>query len=76
MTTAGAVGSILLAPIFLVGYARAGGGAAGETCLGIADKGIFGDLDAKVQLALPSGLYLSRLKAGPEVVTRKMLVLP
>jgi hypothetical protein len=28
------------------------------------------------QLALPSGLYLSRLKAGPEVVTRKMLVLP
>ena len=26
--------------------------------------------------ALPSGLYLSRLQAGPEVVTRKMLVLP
>ena len=28
--------------------------AAGEACLGVADKGIFGDLDDKVQLALPA----------------------
>jgi hypothetical protein len=25
-----------------------------ESCLGVADKGVFGDLDEKVQLALPA----------------------
>src|SRR5512139_2652851 len=28
--------------------------AVAESCLGVADKGVFGDLDDKVQLALPA----------------------
>jgi uncharacterized protein YijF (DUF1287 family) len=36
---------------------------AGERCLGVADKGIFGDLDAQVQLALPAGLTSDRVSA-------------
>ncbi|CAN5379840.1 hypothetical protein BH11MYX1_BH11MYX1_31910 [soil metagenome] len=35
----------------------------GESCLGLADKGIFGDLDAQVQLALPANLASDRVSA-------------
>ena len=35
----------------------------GETCLGVADKGIWSDLDAKVQLALPADLSPDRVSA-------------
>jgi uncharacterized protein YijF (DUF1287 family) len=34
-----------------------------ETCLGVADKGLWSDLDDKVQLALPSGLTADRVTA-------------
>jgi hypothetical protein len=37
--------------------------AASEVCLGVADKGIFGDLDAEVQLALPPHLAADRVTA-------------
>jgi len=33
----------------------------GETCLGVGDKGIFADLDPKVQLALPADLAPARV---------------
>lgn len=33
----------------------------GETCLGVGDKGIFPDLDAKVQVALPADLAPARV---------------
>lgn len=36
---------------------------AGESCLGVADTGIFGDLDAKVQLALPADVTAERVTA-------------
>ena len=35
----------------------------GESCLGVTDKGVFGDLDEQVQLALPSGLEATRVTA-------------
>src|SRR5207302_78112 len=35
----------------------------GEVCLGVADHGIFSDLDARVQLALPSPLAPDRVTA-------------
>src|SRR5262245_13951567 len=34
-----------------------------ESCLGIADKGIFGDLDPKVQLVLPAKLSAEQVTA-------------
>jgi uncharacterized protein YijF (DUF1287 family) len=37
--------------------------AQGESCLGVPDKGIFGDLDDQVQLTLPAGLQPERLGA-------------
>lgn len=37
--------------------------AAGERCLGVADKGIFADLDDRVQLALPAALDPARVAA-------------
>jgi len=37
--------------------------ATSEVCLGVADKGIFGDLDAEVQLALPAHLAAERVTA-------------
>lgn len=36
---------------------------AGEVCLGVHDKGIWGDLDDEVQLALPAGLAPARVTA-------------
>lgn len=36
---------------------------AGEACLGVADKGIWADLDDRVQLALPAGLTKDRVSA-------------
>ena len=35
----------------------------GESCLGVADKGVFSDLDDKVQLALPAKLDAARVTA-------------
>jgi uncharacterized protein YijF (DUF1287 family) len=35
----------------------------GESCLGVKDSGIFGDLDDQVQLALPKGLTADRVSA-------------
>ncbi len=35
----------------------------GESCLGVSDKGIFGDLDAQVQIALPAKLTSDRVSA-------------
>ncbi len=35
----------------------------GESCLGVADKGVFGDLDEQVQLAIPAGLAPDRVNA-------------
>ncbi|NVB84985.1 MAG: DUF1287 domain-containing protein [Kofleriaceae bacterium] len=37
--------------------------AKGESCLGLADKGVFSDLDDKVQLALPAKLAPERVTA-------------
>ncbi len=37
--------------------------AVGESCLGLSDKGIFGDLDERVQLALPADLDPARVSA-------------
>lgn len=34
----------------------------GETCLGVTDRGIWSDLDPKVQLALPAGLTPARVR--------------
>src|ERR1700742_3737351 len=38
-------------------------GHAPEVCLGLTDKGIFADLDPKVQLALPAKLAADRVPA-------------
>jgi uncharacterized protein YijF (DUF1287 family) len=46
--------------------------AKGESCLGVADKGIFPDLDDRVQLALPGKLDPARVSA---LVDRKHSVL-
>ena len=37
--------------------------AAPEACLGVADQGIWSDLDDKIQLALPAGLSADRVAA-------------
>jgi len=37
--------------------------ASPETCLGVDDKGVFSDLDATVQLALPAGIAPDRVTA-------------
>jgi uncharacterized protein YijF (DUF1287 family) len=37
--------------------------AAPEVCLGLSDKGVFGDLDAKVQISLPAKLGADRVTA-------------
>src|SRR5215510_15625575 len=34
-----------------------------ETCLGVADKGIWSDLDDKIQIDLPAGLTADRVTA-------------
>ncbi|HEY0253028.1 MAG TPA: hypothetical protein VGC41_15940 [Kofleriaceae bacterium] len=36
---------------------------AGEVCLGVSDKGIFEDLDPKVQITLPDKLARDRVTA-------------
>lgn len=45
-----------------------------ETCLGVADSGIFSDLDDQVQLALPKDLTPSRVSATVDT-KHKLLVL-
>src|SRR5688572_9599304 len=47
---------------------------AGESCLGVADKGIWSDLDDKVQLALPAKLDKQRVPARVDAA-HKLLVL-
>jgi hypothetical protein len=46
----------------------------GESCLGVADKGIWSDLDDELQLALPRGLSAARVSAAIDR-DRKLLVL-
>ncbi len=46
----------------------------GETCLGVADKGIWGDLDDRVQIALPAKLSKDRVSAKVDAAN-KLLVL-
>ena len=63
MTPVARKGSVFLHVLPLVislGYAPA---HAGETCLGVSDKGIFSDLDPKVQLELPPKLDPARVTA-------------
>lgn len=52
--------------------ASAGGG--GETCLGVADRGIWSDLDDQIALALPTGLTPARVRVTRDP-TRPLLVL-
>jgi uncharacterized protein YijF (DUF1287 family) len=47
---------------------------AGESCLGLADKGLWNDLDDKVQIALPQKLGKDRVTARIDA-GRKLLVL-
>ncbi|MCA9677033.1 MAG: DUF1287 domain-containing protein, partial [Myxococcales bacterium] len=37
--------------------------AAGESCLGVADRGIWSDLDGELQLSLPAGVTADRVEA-------------
>lgn len=53
MTPKFRTGSRILGLISLVISLGCGRAEAGEACLGVSDKGVFGDLDGKVQLALP-----------------------
>lgn len=46
----------------------------GEVCLGVTDKGLWADLDDKVQLALPAKLSKDRVSANVDEA-RKLLVL-
>lgn len=46
----------------------------GEACLGVGDKGIWADLDDKVQLALPAALTRDRVTARVDAA-RQLLVL-
>jgi len=47
------IGSRIVGLISLVISMGCGRAEAGEACLGVTDKGVFADLDPKVQLALP-----------------------
>lgn len=47
------IGSRIIGLISLVISLSCGRAEAGEACLGVSDKGVFADLDPKVQLALP-----------------------
>lgn len=69
-TTAGRLGSRNLARILLTAAIPAGCAApahaetrTAETCLGVADRGIWSDLDDDLQLALPPGLTPKRVRA-------------
>jgi uncharacterized protein YijF (DUF1287 family) len=55
------IGSRIVGLISLVISLSCGRAEAGEACLGVTDKGVFADLDPKVQLALPD--------VKPEAVT-------
>src|SRR5262249_4586107 len=63
MTPDSRVGSHFFAWIGLVISTSYAAAAPKESCLGVADTGIFGDLDAKVQLALPDKLAPERVSA-------------
>ena len=64
-TTGRRLGSTFLATaVISLGSAIADPGAkAPETCVGVKDKGIWSDLDAKVELRLPAGLTRARVRA-------------
>ena len=87
MTPRPAIGSVIYCSVILAACARsradpAAPPAAGappaearspkpEACLGVPDRGIFSDLDPRVQLALPAGLAADRVTAridGPHHV--------
>lgn len=61
MTARPAIGSTFLYVVISAICAR--GEAAPEASLGVADTGIFSDLDAKVQIALPEHLVSDRVTA-------------
>src|SRR5262245_11431823 len=46
----------------------------GETCLGVTDKGIWSDLDEKIQIRLPADLTPARVSARLDA-KRNLLVL-
>ncbi|HKU38145.1 MAG TPA: DUF1287 domain-containing protein [Polyangiales bacterium] len=73
MTKAGAraVGSFVL---LCAALASANAEAPGERSLGVRDTGIFSDLDARVQLALPAQLRAERVRAAVDRA-RQQLVL-
>ena len=48
--------------------------AAAERCLGVGDHGIWSDLDASVQLALPAGLDPARVSATVDADRRLLVV--
>src|SRR5262249_28276474 len=63
MTTARGRGSILFLSVVLSGCKLAEAGASGESCLGVADKGIFCGLDPAEELHFPVGLSSDRVSA-------------
>src|SRR5690242_6276220 len=62
MTPERRFGSIVFA-ICTLGISTGYGHAQGESCLGVSDTGIFSDLDARVQIALPTKLAPERVSA-------------
>lgn len=76
MTTATRLGSrflLMLAPAISLGC-EAHAAPPPERCLGVHDKGVFGDLDDQVQLAIPLDTELARVTAQLDA-RRRLLVL-
>jgi hypothetical protein len=72
-TPARVFGSVFLA-IAAISGAYAQPAHKAETCLGVADQGIWSDLDDQLQLALPRGLSAARVSALVDR-DRKLLIL-
>lgn len=53
MTSGSRIGSHIFLLVISVGWAHASPATKHESCLGVKDKGIWGDLDGQVQLPLP-----------------------
>jgi uncharacterized protein YijF (DUF1287 family) len=60
--------------ISLLSTAAADQAPAGEACLGVADQGIWSDLDARVQLDLPAGLTPDRVRVTIDRAHRVLVV--
>lgn len=56
------------------GTGKGAGTAKTETCLGVADKGIWSDLDDRLQLSLPRGLSAARVAATIDRDRKLLLV--